>query len=249
MKKEIEKAVSLVKELLEKKTKKSYALTGAGISRGSNIPTFRDEDGLWEKYNFEEVATIDAWLKNPEKLWTLYQNEITRLLNAKPNLGHLALVQLEKKGLCEVVVTQNADGLHQKAGSENILEIHGNFTKAQCVVCQQTITFTEPPNVIPPKCDCGGLLRPAVIFFYESLPEVEIRKAIDIAKSADLMFVVGTSAEVVPAAYLPSYSKENGAIVLVFNKEKTAHSRIADVYIQGKSEETLPIFVEKLFEK
>lgn len=249
MKNEIEKAVSLVRKLLVKENIKSCALTGAGISRGSNILTFRDEDGLWEKYDFKEVATIDAWIKNPEKLWTLYKNEIPLLLKAKPNPGHLALAQLEKKGLCDVIITQNADGLHQKAGSKNVLEIHGNFTKAQCIVCGLKITFTEPPSIIPPKCECGGLLRPSVVFFYESLPEKEIRQAIDIAKNTDLMLVVGTSAEVVPAAYLPSYSRENNAIVLVFNKEKTAHSNIADVFIKGKSEETLPLFIEKLMEK
>jgi NAD-dependent deacetylase len=249
MEKDIEKAVSLVKKLLEKKSIKSYALTGAGVSRGSNIPTFRDEDGLWEKYDFNEVATLDAWIKNPDKLWTIYQNEIPRLFNAKPNPGHYALVGLEENGLCDVVITQNADGLHQKAGSANVLEIHGNFTKAQCISCGKKKDFNEPPKEIPPKCDCGGMLRPAVIFFYESLPEEEIKKAVNIAKSADLAFIVGTSAEVVPAAYLPSYSKENGAIVLVFNREKTAHSKIADVFIKGRSEETLPLFIKKLYEK
>jgi NAD-dependent deacetylase len=245
----IEKAVTLVKELVDKKSITSYILTGAGISRASGILTFRGEDGLWEKYNFEEVATLSAWMKNPEKLWTFYQEGIEIVLNAKPNAGHFAITDLQQKGIGEYIITQNADGLHQKAGSNNVIEIHGNFTNVRCDSCGAKSIFTEPPKVIPPKCECGAIIRPDVVFFEEQLPMNKIEKAYKIAQKADLALVVGTSAEVVPAAYLPGESMRNNAIVIVFNKEITGHARVADVFIKGKSEETLPLFVKKLLEK
>ncbi|NHJ47365.1 MAG: NAD-dependent deacylase [Asgard group archaeon] len=245
----INQAVSMIKELQKRGPIKSYILTGAGVSRASDIPTFRGEDGLWEKYNFEEVATLSAWKKNPTKLWTFYQDGIDLILNAKPNPGHYSITDLQKNGLGEYIITQNADGLHQKAGSENVLEIHGNFTKVKCEKCDFKATFTEPPTEIPPICECGSILRPDVIFYEEQLPMKAIEQAYSIAKNADLAIVVGTSAEVIPAAFIPSYSKENNAIVLVFNKELTSHSLVADVFIEGKSEETLPLFVKKLLEK
>lgn len=242
----ITKALELANSLKKNRGISAYVLTGAGTSRASNIPTFRDEDGLWEKYNFEEVATLNAWLKNPVKIWTFYAEGIQVILDAKPNPAHIAITELQEKNFCQHVITQNADGLHQKAGSKNILEIHGNLARVRCTNCDKKKIFTEPPKEIPPKCSCGSMYRPDVVLFNEQLPANLINKSFEIAKKVDLAIVVGTSAEVVPAATLPYISKENGAKILVFNKEKTDHFRIADVFIQGKCEETLPKFVEKL---
>lgn len=243
---EISLAVELANSLKKKDKLHAYVLTGAGTSRASNIPTFRGEDGLWEKYNFEEVATLNAWLKNPVKIWTFYAEGIQLILDSEPNPAHTAIAELEAKNFCQYVITQNADGLHQKAGSKNVLEIHGNLTRVRCTKCNKKQVFTEPPKDIPPKCQCGSMYRPDVVLFNEQLPSDLITKSFAIAKKVDLAIIVGTSAEVVPAATLPFISKENGVKVLVFNKEKTNHARIADVFILGKCEETLPAFVERL---
>ncbi|NHJ31764.1 MAG: NAD-dependent deacylase [Asgard group archaeon] len=246
MAEEITSAFEIANNLLKKGKLNAYVLTGAGTSRASNIPTFRGEDGLWEKYNFEEVATLRAWLKNPVKIWTVYAEGIQLILDSEPNPAHKAIVELEKKNFCQYIITQNADGLHQKAGSKNVLEIHGNLTRVRCTKCNKKQTYTEPPTEIPPICQCGSMYRPDVVLFNEQLPSNLISKSFEIARKVDLAIVVGTSAEVVPAATLPYISKENGAKVLVFNKEETDHSRIADVFIKGKCEETLPAFVELL---
>ena len=243
---DIKEAAELVKQFQKRNKLKGYVLTGAGVSRASNIPTFRGEDGLWERYDFEEVATLEAWVRNPKKIWKMYQEGIELILQAKPNATHKAIVALEEVGLIQEVITQNADSLHQKAGSSKVLEVHGNLTRVKCISCGKTQQFTEPPKIIPPYCDCGGMLRPDVVLFHELLPEKEIAQAFRIASKADLAFVIGTSAEVVPAATLPSISKANGAKILVFNPEKTDHVDIADVFIQGPSEITLPLFIKEL---
>ncbi|HUT81187.1 MAG TPA: NAD-dependent deacylase [Candidatus Bathyarchaeia archaeon] len=245
---EIEDAALLVKKAFQSKSITSYVLTGAGLSKGSNIPTFRGEDGLWEKYKFEEVATKKAWQKNPEKLWFFYADGIDLILKAQPNPAHYAITDLETNGYCDYIVTQNADGLHQKAGSKNVLEIHGNITHVRCTKCNKIKEFIELPKIVPPICDCGGMFRPDVVLFDEILPHKLIEKAYNVAKKAKLVIIVGTSAEVMPAAYLPILSKQNKAQILVFNTEKTEHTTVADIFIQGKCEETLPLFVKKLLE-
>ncbi|NHJ04180.1 MAG: NAD-dependent deacylase [Candidatus Heimdallarchaeota archaeon] len=246
MKQAIDKALNIITELQQVKKIRGYVLTGAGISKASHIPTFRGEDGLWEKYDFEEVATFEAWMRNPEKIWKLYQEGIDLILNAEPNAAHKAISQLENLSLCQYIITQNVDSLHQKAGSKNVIEVHGNLTRIKCTVCDKKQMLTKSPEVIPPLCTCGNLYRPDVVLFNETLPEKEISKAFEIAAKSDLVFVIGTSAEVIPAATLPLISKRNGAVVIVFNPEKTAHVQIADVFIQGKCEETLPIFLHEL---
>ncbi|HUU76803.1 MAG TPA: NAD-dependent deacylase [candidate division Zixibacteria bacterium] len=246
MKQAIDKACNLIIKLQQLKKIRGYVLTGAGVSKASDIPTFRGEDGLWERYDFEEVATYDAWIRNPEKIWKLYQEGIDLILNAQPNAAHKAIFQLENLNLSQFVITQNVDSLHQKAGSKNVIEVHGNFTRIKCTACGRKQILSKSPEKIPPFCDCGSLFRPDVVLFNESLPEKEISKAFDIAAKSDLVFVIGTSAEVIPAATLPLISKRNGAVVIVFNPEKTTHVQIADVFIQGKCEETLPIFLQEL---
>ncbi|MHA1124772.1 MAG: NAD-dependent protein deacylase [Candidatus Heimdallarchaeota archaeon] len=248
MQSEILKAINLIQGLAARRKLRSYALTGAGISKASNIPTFRGVDGIWEKYNIDEVGTIEAWMKNPEKIWKLYAEGIGMILDAKPNTAHYALSGLENNGYCDSIITQNVDSLHHKAGSRNVIEVHGNFSRFRCVKCGNKTTITKPPEIIPPMCKCGNMFRPDVILFNEILPEKEIQKAYKISRKANLVYVVGTSGEVYPSAQLPFLSKENGAIVIVFNPEKTEHAKMADVFIQGKCEETLPIFTEKLIQ-
>lgn len=242
----ITNAVTLVKELEAKEQIHSYVLTGAGVSKGSGIPTFRGEDGLWDIYDFEEVATLEAWMRNPEKLWKMYQEGIHQIFNAQPNAAHKAIVDLENKGYCHHIITQNVDSLHQKAGSKNVLEVHGNLARIRCIVCGKSQQLKETPKVVPPMCPCGGMMRPDVTLFNETLPEDEITKAFAIANKANLVLIVGTSAEVYPAAGLPLMSKRNGAKIIAFNYEETEHVSVADFFIEGKSEETLPIFVEML---
>ena len=246
---EINEACKIVKNLSKLKKIKGYALTGAGISKASNIPTFRGEDGLWEKYNFEEVATLQGWLKNPIKIWTMYKEGIHRILETEPNQAHFALAKLEKKGYIDSIITQNADSLHQRAGSLNVIEVHGNLLRVRCTSCEKKSIFTKAPEVIPPKCSCGSMLRPDVVLYNETLPEKEINFAYKLAKEANLVFIVGTSAEVYPVAALPNLSKRNRAKIIVINPEKTEHAEIADVYILGKSEEMLPKLVDKLLQK
>lgn len=245
---EITKAVKLIQELTSKQKLQSYASTGAGISKASNIPTFRGDDGIWEKYNIEEVGTAEAWINNPDKIWKFFAEGFGMILDAKPNAAHYALSKLEENGFCSVVVTQNVDSLHQKAGSKNIVEVHGNFTRFRCTKCGNKTMLSALPKAIPPMCKCGGMIRPDVILYNELLPEKEIQLAYKIAQKTNLCYVIGTSAEVYPTAQLPFLSKENGAIVIVFNPEKTEHAKMADVFIQGKCEETLPIFTEKLIQ-
>ncbi|RLI65948.1 MAG: NAD-dependent protein deacylase [Candidatus Gerdarchaeota archaeon] len=245
----IDEVISLVEEVRERKKFKAYVLTGSGISRASGIPTFRGEDGLWEKYDFEEVATYDAWVKNPEKLWEFYREGIDLILNSEPNNAHYAVAKLEEMGFCQSVITQNADGLHQRAGSKNVYEVHGNLTRVVCPNCGMKAPFQYNAENFPPHCSCGSLLRPDVVLFGETLPTDILSKVFSIAKTANLVFVVGTSAEVYPIASLPHLSKRNRARVVVFNIKKTSHAQIADVFIQGKCEETLPKLVEKLVQK
>ncbi|MHA1504537.1 MAG: SIR2 family NAD-dependent protein deacylase [Candidatus Heimdallarchaeota archaeon] len=248
MQSEITKAVKLIQELAAKQKLRSYASTGAGISKASNIPTFRGEGGVWEKYNIEEVGTAEAWLNNPEKIWKLFAEGYAMILNAKPNAAHIALSELETHGFCDTIVTQNVDSLHQKANSQNIVEVHGNFARFRCTKCGTKTMISALPEVIPPLCKCGSMYRPDVILYNELLPEKEIQLAYKTAQKANLVYVVGTSAEVYPTAQLPFLSKENGALVIVFNPEKTKHAKMADVFIKGKCEESLPIFTEKLIQ-
>lgn len=245
---DIKEAINLVQSIAHKEPIKLYVLTGAGVSKASNIPTFRGENGLWTKYDLDEVGTREAWLRTPKKVWKLYAEGINLLLNAKPNPAHKAIAKLEEYNLCQAVITQNVDSLHQKAGSKNVLEIHGNLLRIRCTNCSKKQLFSSPPTEIPPKCECGRLLRPDAVLFNELLPQKLLQQSFKIAKKANVALVVGTSATVYPAAQLPFLSKKSGAKIIVFNPEQTDHVRIADVFIQGKCEETLPIFVDRLIE-
>ena len=249
MLKSITQAVSLIKKLQKSSKINCYASTGAGISKGSGIPTFRGEDGLWEKYDVMEIASRESWIKNPEKLWKLYQEGFPQILVAKPNEAHKAIAKLESKNYVHTIITQNVDSLHQKAGSKNVIELHGNLTKVRCFQCNKTQDLAIALRTIPPKCSCGGMMRPDAIMYNDPMPEKAMNSALKTARKANLVLVIGTSAEVYPAAGLPIISKKNNAKMIVFNPEETEHVQIADVFVQGKCEETLPIFVERLLKE
>ncbi len=223
------------------------ALTGSGISKGSGIPTFRGKDGLWNNYNAMDLATPQAFKNNPKLVWEWYSWRIDLILDKKPNPAHLALATLQKKGLLKWIITQNVDNLHQRAGSSNILKVHGDIFHAWCQRCGESVELQTAPKA-PPKCSCGGILRPGVVWFGESLDREIISKAYELlTTNCDVLLVIGTSGLIYPVADFPFIAKSNDALVIEFNLERTPISQFADYSILGKSEETLPLLVERLF--
>ncbi len=225
-----------------KDIQKIVFVTGAGISQESGIPTFRGKDGLWRNYNAMELATIDAFYKNPKLVWEWYNERRRNIFAAQPNLGHKAITELEK--YAEVVIlTQNIDGLHQKAGSTKVLELHGSIVKIKCSVCDFKDEMITEFSEIPPLCKCGNILRPDVVWFGESLPQDVWQKAIIFSSQCDLMIIAGTSLVVSPANTLPIYAKQNNAILIEINPEKTEMSSEMDLIIRNTSASALPEFV------
>ena len=225
------------------------ALTGAGISKESGIPTFRDKDGLWSKFKPEEFATPEALFKHPKKVWEWYKGRYFDVLKAKPNKGHLALAELGSLLKLFFVITQNIDRLHQRAGSRNVIELHGNLFQAKCVDCGTIYPMDEAvkQDKMPPKCKrCGGMLRPNVVLFGEPLPEDALDTAIEMASRSYFFLVVGTSASVYPAASLPLIAKRNASVIIEVNPEPTPVTKIADISIRGKAGEILPKLVHEV---
>lgn len=221
---------------------KIAVVTGAGISQESGIPTFRGKDGLWKNYDVMKLATIDAFYEDPKLVWEWYNERRKNVFAAKPNQGHKAIAELEKYAQV-TVLTQNIDGLHQKAGSKRVLELHGSIVKIKCSVCDFQSEIEEECDKIPPICECGNILRPNVVWFGESLPEDVWQKAIIHASQCDLMIIVGTSLVVSPANTLPVYAKQNDATLLEINPEITEMSPEMDLVIRNTGATTLPKLV------
>lgn len=219
------------------------ALTGAGVSKASGIPTFRGKEGLWRTFRAEELATPKAFEHNPRLVWEFYEFRRGLVLKAAPNPAHLALARLEAKIPHFCLITQNVDGLHARAGSKNILELHGNLFRVRCLGCgvlDKNFTVPIAPE-LPPKCPhCGGLLRPDVVWFGEPLPQEALDRAFDEAEHAEVMMIVGTSGIVYPAAALPQASKRAKALLIEINPEPTPLSSMADVCLRGPAHEILP---------
>ena len=235
------KMFELIKDHI-KDIKKIVFVTGAGISQESGIPPFRGKDGLWRNYDGMKLATIDAFYDNPKLVWEWYNERRKNIFGALPNLGHKAIAELEK--FADVVVlTQNIDGLHQKAGSSEVLELHGSIIKIKCSVCNFKDEIMTEFSEIPPLCKCGNILRPDVVWFGESLPQDIWQKAIVFASQCDLMIIAGTSLVVSPANTLPIYAKQNNAILIEVNPENTEMSSEMDLVIRNTSATTLPKFV------
>jgi len=222
-----------------KGSKKIVFVTGAGISQESGIPTFRGKDGYWRRYDPMKLASIDAFYDDPKLVWEWYEDRRKNILSVKPNEGHFAISQMEEfKDI--VVLTQNIDGLHQRSGSTNVLELHGSIIRIKCTVCDFTDNITENFELLPPKCKCGSMLRPDVVWFGEPLPQNIWQSAIKEASICDVMIIVGTSLVVSPANTLPVYAKQNGAILIEVNPEKTVMSNDMTLSIQATSVGVLP---------
>jgi len=223
-------------------------LTGAGISAESGVPTFRGEEGLWKKFRPEELANFDAFISNPDLVWEWYAYRRRIIQEVKPNPGHHALVELEKRIPDFTLVTQNVDNLHRRAGSNRILELHGNIERSYCIDCRtfdSDLDIKELKGV--PRCKkCGGLIRPDVVWFGEILPTVALSEAVSAASRCDVFFSIGTSALVYPAASLPYTALEHGAYVVQINREHTDLSLNAHETLLGKAGDILPQLVEAL---
>jgi len=235
----------LIEELL--KARRIVALTGAGISAESGIPTFRGSGGLWEGYPVEKVATVEGFEENPELVWRFYDERRRNIAKAKPNRGHEVLALMEN--LYDFwVITQNIDGLHTRAGSRNVVELHGNIWRVKCTECgARYYNYDVSLKEIPPRCEkCGGLLRPDVVWFGE--PVYEAEKAYELSESCDVMFVIGTSAQVYPAAYLPRLAWSHGAKIVEINPEETHVSTYAHFVIREPAARVLDWIYRKLLE-
>ena len=232
-------------ELVTKKLKEAQKIvfvTGAGISQESGIPTFRGKDGLWRNYDAMKLATIDAFYENPKLVWEWYNERRKNIFSAEPNLGHKAIAELEKF-VTVVTLTQNIDGLHQRAGSTKVLELHGSIIEIKCTVCEFKNKILIEFTNTPPLCKCGNILRPNVVWFGEPLPQDIWQEAITHASKCDVMVIVGTSLVVSPANTLPLYAKQNNAFLIELNPEKTMMSYDMDLSVRSTSVMALPELV------
>jgi len=216
-------------------------LTGAGISAESGVPTFRGTAGLWREYKPEDLATADAFRRDPKLVWEWYNWRREIIAKAAPNAAHRALVKLEIAKPRFTLITQNVDGLHDMAGSGKILKLHGDIWRLICTECKADFPNRKAPlPKIPPHCACGGLARPGVVWFGEPLPEGMMKEAEHAASNAEVFLVIGTSAVVYPAASLIPYAKQAAAKVVEINPEPTPMTGIVDCALQGAAGEILP---------
>lgn len=230
-------------------SRRAVALTGAGISVESGIPPFRGKGGIWEEFDPMECAHILAFMENPARVWTIFLKEMKTIIDrARPNSAHIGLFRMEQRGILKTIITQNIDGLHQMAGSSDVIEFHGNFAWQKCLDCGARIqTSRIVLNSLPPRCDCGGVLRPECVFFGEMIPPELLERSRRIAGRCDLMLVVGTSAMVQPAAFMPVIARDAGAKIIEINPEKTplTHS-VSDYLIQGNAGEIISAIMAQI---
>ncbi|MGA1845462.1 NAD-dependent protein deacylase [Deferribacter abyssi] len=245
--------MSKINKLAEKivNSKNIVFFTGAGISTESGIPDFRSPTtGLWNKYSDLDFITIDGFKRNPKKFYDFALETFDTIFNAKPNDAHYFISELEIKGKVKAIITQNIDGLHQKAGSKNVLQLHGDLTKSICLNCnvqystRRIFEIAKKLKTAPTCLQCGGIIKPNVVFFGESLPEDILEESVTYSKNCDLFIVMGSSLVVMPAALLPGYAKEAGATVAIINKTSTPYDSLADIVIN----DTLSKTVNKLEE-
>jgi NAD-dependent deacetylase len=242
-------ALDRAREMLERATSVAV-LTGAGISAESGIPTFRDAlTGLWEKFRPEELATPEAFEANPKLVWDWYAWRRERVLEARPNAGHRALGKIERRcrarGVDFTLVTQNVDGLHREAGSERVVELHGNIRRVKCFDRHHPALSWPAGDEVPRCATCGSLLRPDVVWFGEGLPPEALASAIAAARTCEVFLCVGTSAVVEPAASLPVIALDAGARVIEVNPHPTPLSRRATLCLSGAAGEVLPRLVSE----
>ncbi len=222
-------------QLLKSATKVAV-LTGAGVSAESGIPTFRSNGGYWQQYRFEDLATPEAFARDPKFVWTWYEERRRGIAKARPNAGHLALAELEKQKPVFTLITQNVDGLHDLAGSKNVIKLHGDIWTLSCLECGLARVDRAELNELPPRCACGGMLRPGVVWFGENLPEGAMERASRAVLEADVLIVAGTSAQVYPAAGLIPMARA----VIEINPEETGYSDEVTYSLRGTSADILP---------
>jgi NAD-dependent deacetylase len=237
-----ERAASLLRQ-----ARRVCVLTGAGVSAESGVPTFRASDGLWEGHRIQDVAHPDGWAKNPQLVWDFYHARRAKAGSVSPNPGHDALAELEKRFDSFTLATQNVDGLHQRAGSRAVLELHGSLRRTRCTGCiDVTDQGLDPLPAMPTCVMCGAVVRPDIVWFGEMLDERVLKEAGRAAATSDVFLVVGTSAVVFPAAGLVALAARGGAKVVEFNLTRTDASEFADVGLYGPSGQTLPAVLAAL---
>ncbi|MGD9041184.1 MAG: NAD-dependent deacylase [Desulfobacteraceae bacterium] len=239
----MEREIEALKKILQD-AERIAVLTGAGISAESGVPTFRGADGLWQKHRATELATPEAFSRNPKLVWEFYNWRRGLISQVTYNAAHKALAELESKVPHLTLLTQNVDGLHLLAGSKNVLEIHGSLWKVRCTACQEVTTDRSSQLAPLPKCqECGALLRPHVVWFGEALDATLLRQAITASRESQVMLVIGTSSLVQPAASLALEAKSAGATLAEINLEKTPHSHFMDFSLLGKAGDLVPELV------
>jgi NAD-dependent deacetylase len=237
--------IELAAEIL-RSTRAGIAMTGAGVSAESGIPTFRGKDGLWTKLDPVKVSSIDTFLADPSAYWQAARERGSIALAAKPNPGHQALAAMEAAGRLVAVITQNTDGLHQVAGTKRVIELHGSGRTVECLECGRREPRADVQARLdvemPPRCrHCGShLLKPTVVLFGEAMPPAAVQEAYRLAEASDVVLVVGSSLVVYPAAEIPLVAVRAGARMVVVNAEPTPFDRIAEVVIHGRAGEVLP---------
>ncbi len=226
--------------------KSVVVLTGAGISAESGIPTFRGAGGLWKEFKPEDLATPEAFARDPKLVWEWYDWRRGLIAQAQPNAAHRALVEIERRTPRFTLVTQNVDGLHDLAGSGKILKLHGDIWRLRCLECGANFPNRRVPLAkLPPHCQCGGTARPDVVWFGEPLPPGIMREAEHAVSGAEVFLVIGTSAAVFPAAGLIPFAKQSGALTIEINPEETPFSSILDCSLRGSAAGLLPRLLER----
>jgi NAD-dependent deacetylase len=229
----------------------ALVLTGAGVSTESGLPDYRGTNGLWRTRRFEELASIEMWRREPEEFWLFYAERLTSLLDAKPNTGHLAIAELERRGLVRRVLTQNVDGLHRAAGSRDPLELHGTLAEVECLSCgfrgsNEIAEAQLDAGVAAPACPvCAAILKPAVVLFGELLPPALTRAHIDLA-ACDLLICCGSSLQVYPVAGFPGWVHGQGGAIAIVNIGPTGADRTATVRLELETGQALPALVERV---
>jgi NAD-dependent deacetylase len=225
------------------------ALTGAGVSQESGLRTFRDaQTGLWSQYKPEDLASPEAFRRDPKLVWDWYAWRREAVKGVRPNPGHYALAEIERQVPEFTLITQNVDGLHRMAGSTNLLELHGNIQRVRCAECHTFTEIWDDDTESVPRCrECGGLLRPDVVWFGESLPRDQLEAAVEAARSCEVFFSIGTSGVVQPAASLAFAARNRGAVIVEINAESTPLTHKADHVLHGRSGEILPRLAEAVW--
>ena len=223
-------------------------LTGAGVSTESGIPDFRSPTGIWAEFDPMEYATISAFRRDPEKVWSFYAPRFSTLTRAQPNAAHRAIAELEARGLVRAVVTQNIDLLHERAGSRDVVEVHGSIRDCECLACGARYALSEVERLLAgtavPRCTCGSVLKPGVVMFGELLPADAIDRAFALAREAALLLVVGSALEVTPVASLPAETVYAGGAVAIVNLGPTAFDDAALLKVEGRAGDVLAAAVE-----